>query len=133
MTKDYTFLGHFISEEIYLVDSNPSKDVEKRINKEILIVSAPLLEEEEKFLQKIFAAVEISPDQLSIVHSEKPISQQHSLAFYFGIQPTIENKELYKKHRVNDSDIVLAHRLSEIAHDESRKRELWTVLKACFN
>jgi len=133
MTKDYAFLGHFIAEEIYLVDPEPSKNDENEMDKKILIVSDPLSEEEEKFLQKIFTAIDIVPDQLSIVNSEKSLSQQHSVVFYFGIQPTIENKALYKIHRVNDSDIILAHRLSEIACDDSRKRELWTVLKSCFN
>ena len=93
MTKAHTFLGHFITEEIYLVDSKPSKNDE--MDKGILIVSAPLSEEEEKFLQKIFAAIDIVPAQLNIVNSEKPINHTHSLVFYFGIQPSISYKAFY--------------------------------------
>ena len=130
MTKAHTFLGHFITEEIYLVDSKPSKNDE--IDKGILIVSAPLSEEEEKFLQKIFAAIDIVPAQLNIVNSEKSINHTHSLVFYFGIQPSVSYKAFYEINKVKDSTIIVAHSLSEIAHDDARKRELWSVLKTCF-
>ena len=133
MTKEYTFLGHFITEEIYLVDSKPSKNDEIDVDKKILIVSEPLTEEEEKFLEKIFAAIDIVPDQLKILNSENPLSHKYSLVFYFGIQPSVSYKAFYEINKVKDSMVIVAHSLSEIAHDDSRKRELWNVLKSCFN
>ena len=133
MTKEYTFLGRFITEEIYLVDSELSKNDENKVDKKILIVSEPLSKEEETFLQKIFAAIDIVPDQLKIVNSENSLSQKHSLVFYFGIQPSVSYKTFYEINKVKDSMVIVAHSLSEIAHDDSRKRELWNVLKSCFN
>ena len=133
MTKEYTFLGHFITEEIYLVDSEPSKSDESDVDKKILIISEPLSAEEKTFLQKIFAAIDIVPDQLKIVNSENSLGHKHSLVLYFGIQPSVSYKAFYEINKVKDSMVIVAHSLSEIAHDDSRKRELWDVLKSCFN
>ena len=132
-SKDQNFLSHFIREDIYLVKSDdqlPKPKEEKK--KHLILTPDPLSESEEHFLQKIFAAVNIEPEHLELSQLS-PERIGFSSVFYFGTEPKNSDLEYYTTDTEDGLTIVRAHRLSEIADDDSKKRQLWSVLKSLFH
>jgi len=133
MAKDHTFLNHFITEDIYLIDQDTASHVEPSASVGHLIVTPlPLADQDKEFLYKIFMAVDVPPDMLDLGGPETEFKDGHSKVFFFGTKPITEITDFYKEIKLHDRTIVIAHSLSEIAKDNAKKRELWSVLKTCF-
>lgn len=134
MAKDHTFLNHFITEDIYLIDRDTASHVEPSASVRYLIVThLPLSDQDKQFLYKIFMAVNVSPDMLDLGGPETEFKDGHSKVFFFGTKPTTEITDFYREMNFQDRKVVIAHSLSEIAEDTAKKRELWSVLKTCFS
>jgi len=132
--KDHTFLNHFITEDIYLIDQDTASHVEPSASVGHLIVTPlPLADQDKEFLYKIFTAVDVSPDMLDLGGPETKFKDGHSKVFFFGTKPTTEITDFYREMNFQDRKVVIAHSLSEIAEDTTKKRELWSVLKTCFS
>ncbi len=131
--KDPNFLSHFIKEDIYLVKSElPSVDRKNDIQKHLILTAAPLSESEEHFLYKIFAAVNIEPDLLAISQSNEA-AEGYETVFSFGVDPLIGDLPYYTAQTKDNLTMVKSHNLSEISNDDSKKRQLWSVLKSLFH
>jgi len=131
--KDCSFLNHFITENIYLIDQGTKTHEQPAASSGPLIVAPlPLSDKDKKFLYKVFTAVDVAPDMLDLRGPETEFKDGHSKVFFFGTKPTTESTDFYKEMNLQDCTIVIAHSLSEIAGDSTKKRELWSVLKACF-
>ncbi len=132
--KDHTFLNHFITEDIYLIDRDTASHVEPSASVGHLIVTPlPLADQDKQFLYKIFIAVDVPPDMLDLGGPETEFKDGHSKVFFFGTKPTTEITDFYREMNFQDRKVVIAHSLSEIAEDTTKKRELWSVLKTCFS
>jgi hypothetical protein len=131
--KDYSFLNHFITENIYLIDQDTASQVESSASEANLIVTTlPLSDEDKEFIYKIFSAVDVFPDMLDFGGPETEFKDGHSKVFYFGTKPPMESVDFYKELAMKNCTAIVAHSLSEIAEDTAKKRELWSVLKTCF-
>ena len=131
--KDSSFLNHFITENIYLIDQDTASQVESSASEANLIVTTlPLSDKDKEFIYKIFAAVDVFPDMLDFGGPETKFKDGHSKLFFFGTKP-IETTDFYREINFQDRKVVMAHSLSEIAEDTTKKRELWSVLKTCFS
>ncbi len=132
--KDYSFLNHFISEHIYLIDPDNSSLVDPPASELYLVATPlPLPEKDKEFLYKIFAAVNVSPDLLAFQGTDPAFKDAYTKVFFFGTKPAaIETVELYKVVTFQNRQVIIAHSLSEIAEDNAKKRRLWSVLKTCF-
>ena len=125
--SDSNFLSEFIKEDIYLVGQAPVT------KKQYLIVTPNALSTTETaFLHKIFKAVDVTPEKLIIAHQDSELENYHAI-FYFGAEPSNITFTHYGKYIEQDKPVVVAHSLSEIAADNSKKRKLWTALQDCFS
>jgi len=129
---DRNFLSAFIKEDIYLIDRSGSKPAKQSLDAEkyLIVTPGPLSDTDREFLYKIFAAVQVPPQQLFIA-DEKLSPEDFKAAFYFGIEPN-HASVYYRKQLVQQKPQIMAHPLSEIARDNGRKRKLWAVLKELF-
>ena len=128
------FIRYFLNEEIYLVDSMDPADADAPATKDIILVVVPasLSEEDESFLFKVFASVNIAPDELA-VSTENYVFSNHSMAFFFGTELLEFNPGNYQPEVFDDCTVIKAHSLEEIAGDDNKKRALWQVLKSSFD
>jgi len=65
--KDHTFLNHFITEDIYLIDQDTA-----------IVTPLPLADQDKEFLYKIFMAVDVPPDMLDLGGPETEFKDGHS-------------------------------------------------------
>ena len=131
--KDYSYLNHFITENIYLIDQDTTSQMESSAAEANLIVTTlPLSDKDKEFIYKIFAAVDVFPDMLDFGGPETEFRDGHTKVFFFGTKPTSGTTDFYREMNFQDRKVVIAHSLSAIAEDTAKKRELWSVLKTCF-
>ena len=131
---ELNFLSEFIKEEIYLVDrvDKNSSTKQTEIEQYLIVTADSLSDIDRAFLDKIFQAVNIAPEQLKLSQNDSN-SKDYLGTFYFGTAPTGETLTPYQMHTVQGKPVIVAHSLSEIAADNKKKRKLWSVLQACFN
>ena len=128
---DNTFLSLFLAEDIYLIEGKTENDQVKTNSKYAVIAHLPLSDQDQKFLFKIFASVNISSELLDLGDISK-FDHQHPISFFFGVMPPGEDPEYYKIINEEHGKVIVAHSLADIAQDDIKKRDLWKVLKSCF-
>jgi len=126
------FLGLFIREEIYLI--NPAiPQAPTQQSKHLMVTPAPLTEKDLSFLNKIFAAVNLTGDDLELTTEPTTSLEKYQSAFFFGTLPVGHTPEFYQKSEIDGCTVVVADTLSTIAANQAKKKKLWTVLQTCFN
>lgn len=130
---DRKFISAFIREDIYLIEPREKPGGSSiPIAKYLIITPAPLSDDDLNFLYKVFAAVNISAEMLSISQDDTGF-EDYKAVFYFGAEPAHRSIKYYEKIQTEPPTVVVGHSLADIASDQTKKKALWSVLKDLFN